>query len=265
MDYEFKTLKLLYDTPIKNTVTLIFSRPDALNALNAKMIEELNLVINDIEYNQEKIKAVIVTGEGKAFVAGADISEMVKLSPVEARNFLHNAQQVLNRLEALPIPVIAKINGYALGGGLEVALACDIRIASDNSVLGLPEVSLGIIPAAGGTQRLTRLIGVGRSKYLIMMAKKIDAKTAYDLGIVSEVVPLDKLDDTILKTLNELYNLAPIAVSGAKKAIEAALNENIRAGLEFELDRAVRCFQSQDLREGMTAFLEKRKANFKGV
>jgi enoyl-CoA hydratase len=145
-----------------------------------------------------------------------------------------------------------------------VALACDIRIASENAVVGLPEVSLGLIPAAGGTQRLTRLIGVGQAKYLIMTAKRLKAEDALNRGILSKVVPHDQLDNAILEILNELFNLGPVAIGAAKYSIQASLNENITAGLEIELDEAVKCFMTKDLREGMTAFLEKRKANFIG-
>lgn len=262
---DFETLELKFDTPMDNVVTLTFNRPNALNALNSQVFAEFNVAIDEMEKLKHSLRAIVLTGAGdKAFIAGADISEMVKLSPGEARNFLHSAQTVLNRLEDLPVPVIAAINGYAFGGGLEVALACDIRIASENAVLGLPEVSLGLIPAAGGTQRLTRLIGVGQSKYLIMTASRIKADEAYRLGIVSKVVPAEELENEIINTINGLMKLGPVAIGAAKTSIQASLNENLIGGLEIELAEAVKCFMTKDLREGMTAFLEKRKAEFTG-
>ncbi|MHA2169308.1 MAG: enoyl-CoA hydratase/isomerase family protein [Candidatus Kariarchaeaceae archaeon] len=262
---DFETLELNFNTPMDNVVTVVFNRPAALNALNSKVITELNTAIDEIEIQTHSLRAIVLTGAGdKAFIAGADISEMVRLSPGEARNFLHSAQSVLNRLEELPVPVIAAINGYAFGGGLEVALACDIRIASENAVVGLPEVSLGLIPAAGGTQRLTRLVGVGQAKYLIMTASRINADEAYRLGIVSKVVPPEELQNEVINTVTGLMKLGPVAIGAAKTSIQASLNENLIGGLEIELAEAVKCFMTKDLREGMTAFLEKRKAEFTG-
>lgn len=262
---DYQTLKLEFNNPREQVATLTFDRPDALNALNSQVTTDLKAAILELESKISEIRAVVVTGAGtKAFVAGADISEMVKLTPPEARSFLHELQQTFNKLEELPIPVIAKINGYALGGGLEVALACDIRIASENALIGLPEVSLGLIPAGGGTQRLTRLIGEGHSKYLIMTGARLNAQEAFRYGIVSKVVAQDKLDEEIEKLLIKVLGLAPVAIASAKIAIQASFSELLNSGLEIELDEAVRCFQTKDLREGMTAFLEKRKAEFTG-
>lgn len=261
---EFSTLTLTYDDPIEKVAKITFDRPKSLNALNSHVIRDLELAISELEINDRGIRALVVTGAGKAFVAGADISEMSNMTPPEARNFLYSAQQVLNRLEQLPFPVIAQINGYALGGGLEVALACDIRIASDQAVIGLPEVSLGIIPSAGGTQRLTRLVGPGVSKYLILTAKRLNAEEALNFNIINEVVAHEELFGHVIELLTNILNLAPIALASAKRSIEVADNEPLRSGLEIELNNAVECFQSEDLREGMKAFLEKRKAEFSG-
>ncbi|OLS16840.1 MAG: 3-hydroxypropionyl-coenzyme A dehydratase [Candidatus Heimdallarchaeota archaeon LC_2] len=262
---EYQTLRIEFNKPRQNVVTLTFDRPDALNALNSQVTEDLKLALSELADKKSEVRALIITGEGtKSFVAGADISEMVKLTPPEARNFLHELQQTLTKLEELSFPVIAKINGYALGGGLEVALACDIRIASDNALIGLPEVSLGLIPAGGGTQRLTRLIGEGHSKYLIMTGSRLNAEQALQYGIVSKVVPQEKLDEEVDNLLNKISNLAPIAIGSAKIAIQASFNETLNSGLEIELDEAVKCFQTKDLREGMNAFLEKRRAEFTG-
>ena len=264
MDFDYKTIKLLLNDPFDKVAKIVINRPDKLNALNSEVIKELDLAINEIEYRKNEIWAVLITGSGdRAFIAGADIAEMVKLSPPEARYFLYSAQHMLNRLENLSMPVIAAINGAALGGGFEVALACDIRIASDKALIGLPEVTLGIIPSAGGTQRLTRLIG-DNSKYIIMTGKNFSASEALSMGIINEVVPYEKFEESVVSLIKKIINLAPIALSAAKKSIRAALDENLRAGLELELDKAVECFQTNDLREGMTAFLEKRKAEFKG-
>ena len=265
MEFNYRTIKLLLNDPFEKVAKIVINRPEKFNALNSEVIKELDLAINEIEYRKKEIWAVIVTGAGeKAFVAGADIAEMVKMTPPEARYFLHSAQQTLNRLESLPMPVIAAINGFALGGGLETALACDIRIASDTSLLGLPEVTLGIIPAAGGTQRLTRLVGVGTSKYLILTGAKLSASRALSLGIINEVVPQDKFEAEVNRLVKTILKMGPVALSAAKKSIQTALDENLRAGLELELDKAVECFQTQDLREGMKAFLERREAEFKG-
>ncbi len=262
---DYQTLRLEFNKPREYVATLTFDRPDALNALNSKVTIDLKSALSELEGKKSEIRALVITGAGtKSFVAGADISEMVKLTPPEARSFLHELQQTLTKLEELAIPVIAKINGYALGGGLEVALACDIRIASENALIGLPEVSLGLIPAGGGTQRLTRLIGEGHSKYLIMTGSRLNAEEAMQYGILSKVVPQDQLDEEIDNLLNTVLKLAPVAIGSAKIAIQASFNELLNSGLEIELDEAVKCFQTKDLREGMNAFLEKRKAEFTG-
>lgn len=265
MGYDFQTLELKFNAPMDKVAIITFNRPKSLNALNSQVIREFGAAIAEVEKQKDDLRALIIEGAGdRAFVAGADISEMVKLSPPEARNFLYTIQQVLNQLEALPLPVIAAMNGYALGGGLEIALACDIRIATEKTIVGQPEVALGLIPAGGGTQRLTRLIGVGQSKYLIMTGKRISAEEAFNRGIISKVVPDDKLDDEVKNILNDIMKLGPIAIAGAKRSIQAAFNENFAAGLEIELDEAIKCFMSKDLREGMNAFLEKREPNFQG-
>ena len=211
------------------------------------------------------IRIMIITGAGnRAFVAGADISEMIKLSPLEAREFLTRGQRVLDRIEQAPYISIAKINGYALGGGMELALACDLRIASENAVVGLPEVGLGLIPSFGGTQRLTRVLGSGRSKYLILLGKRLSASEAMEVGVVHEVHPQEELDSAVSNVVETLQNMAPVALTAAKNAIYMATQTDMIAGLEIEANYASMCFSTEDLREGMNAFLEKRKAVFKG-
>ncbi len=243
---------------------LTINRGKALNAINSQVLNDLENAIAEIEEN-ESIRTVIITGSGdKSFVAGADISEMVKLSPIEARQFLSRGQRILDRIENLKAITIARINGYALGGGLELALACDIRIASENALLGLPEVGLGLIPSFGGTQRLTRVVGTGNAKYLILLGKRLPAQEALRYGIVNEVVPKEELDNVVGKIIETLSGMAPIALTAAKKAIYMASQTDMATGQELEVNYASMCFSTEDLREGMTAFLEKRKADFKG-
>lgn len=243
---------------------LTITREKALNAINSQVLTDLESAITQIE-NDDKIRTVIITGAGeKSFVAGADISEMVKLSPLEAREFLTRGQRLLDRIEQLKPITIARINGYALGGGLELALACDIRVASDNALVGLPEVSLGLIPSFGGTQRLTRVLGSGTAKYLILLGKRLDAETAFKLGIVNEVVPKEELDRSVDNIVKTLLKMAPIALTAAKNAIYMATQTDMISGQELEVNYAAMCFSTDDLREGMNAFLEKRKADFKG-
>ncbi len=245
--------------------SITINREKALNALNSDVLKELDQAIDIIEDRISDIRVLTIRGAGeKSFVAGADISEMVKLSPLEAREFLTYGQRVLDRIELLPIPVIAIVNGYALGGGLELALACDIRLATENAVLGLPEVSLGLIPSFGGTQRLTRAVGTSVAKSMILMGKKIDAKRAYELGLVDDVASFENLDEKLGKMIKTLKKMAPVALHAAKDAIYAASNTDIISGQELEVNYASMCFSTDDLREGMSAFLEKRKAEFTG-
>lgn len=260
----YKVINVEYDKPIEKAVTITINRPESLNALNTQVVRDLELAISDIEIRGKELRALVITGGGdRAFMAGADIAQMVNHSPAEARNFLFSANQVLNRIEALPIPVIAKINGHALGGGLELALACDIRIGVHGAYLGLPEVSLGLIPAAGGTQRLPRIVGQSVARYMILTGVRLTAEDARKYGILIKAVEKEKLDEETLNLLKMITNNGPLALRAAKKSIEYSLNEPLRAGLEVELNNAVECFQSEDLREGMKAFLEKRPANFK--
>lgn len=260
---KYETIKVHYDNPMEKAITIVFSREKQLNAMNSLMVKELSTLIDEIDSVKEKYRVLILTGGGaKSFVAGADISEMSNMSPNEAKLFLSSAQNALLKLEKLDLPVIAKINGFALGGGFELALACDIRIASQNALLGLPEVTLGIIPSAGGTQRLTKLVGESIAKYWILTAKRLKAKEAYDFGVVHEVCEPQDLDEYTNKLIEKIIGLAPIALVKAKKSIQSTFWENTIIGYEDELNNAVNCFESDDLREGMNAFLEKRRANF---
>ncbi|NIM95745.1 MAG: hypothetical protein GTO18_18750 [Anaerolineales bacterium] len=243
--------------------TITIFRPEAMNALNEKVLRELKDTLAQIN-DDLTIRAVILTGEGPAFIAGADIPTMLKATPEQAEEYTRFGQEVMNDIETLNKPVIAAINGYALGGGLEVALACDIRIASSEARMGFPEVGLGIFPGFGGTQRATRLIGKGYASELIFSGIHITADEAERIGLVNRVVLPQQLMAESRKLVERITKQGPLAVSGAKAAINQALHVSLEEGLEFELKGVLKTFQSEDQKEGMTAFLEKRKPEFKG-
>ncbi len=238
------------------------NRPQAMNALNMDVLSELYDAFNAIE-NDEAVRAVIVTGEGRAFVAGADIAQMNKLNALEGRQMMINGHQVMNKIEALSKPVIAAVNGFALGGGCELAMACDIRIASEKAKFGQPEVGLGIIPGFGGTQRLSRLVGRGMAKYLIFSAEIIGADEAYRIGLVEKLAAPEELMAEAEKLARTIMSKAPIAVSTAKSAINNGFDMDIKSASVFEIETFTAAFGSEDKTEGMTAFLEKRPAEFK--
>lgn len=237
------------------------NRPKSLNALSNEVLDELYAAFTAVN-NDPKVKAAILTGEGKAFVAGADISEMVNLTTLEGRAMMIKGQNVMNLIETIEKPVIGAINGFALGGGCELAMACDIRIASEAAKFGQPEVNLGIIPGFGGTQRLPRLVGKGMGKYLIMTAEMIDAQEAYRIGLVEKVVPAEELMGTAEKVAKTIMSKAPIAISAAKLAINNGISLDVKTGVAYEGEALVGPFSSEDRKEGMGAFLEKRPAKF---
>jgi enoyl-CoA hydratase len=241
---------------------LRFNRPNALNALNNIVFLELNSLLDEIE--KEVIpKVVILTGAGeKAFVAGTDIVEMENLSSFEARAFATVARTAIDKVANLNRPVIAAINGFALGGGCELAMACDIRIASEKAKLGQPEINLGIIPGSGGTQRLARLVGPSIAKRLIFTGEIIDAQTALSLGLVDRVVPHDQLMDEVKKIAFTIASKSKIALALSKSAINRGLEMDLQTALNYEIECFAQCFASEDQKEGMRAFLEKRKAKF---
>lgn len=243
---------------------LTISRPKALNALNTETVTELNDCVGKIEQDPE-VKVVIITGEGsKSFVAGADIVEMSTKNAVEGRFFGKIAQDTFTRIENLPQPVIAAVNGYALGGGCELACACDIRYASENAKFGQPEVGLGITPGFGGTQRLPRVVGRGYGKELIYTANIIDAAEAHRIGLVNKVVPQAELHDAVLKLAKTIAKKAPVAVQLAKAAINRGINCDVITGVAYEAEVFGLCFATADQKEGMGAFVEKRKPTFTG-
>lgn len=243
---------------------IAINRPKELNALNLATMLELDDTIRSLEVNQ-RVGAVIITGGGeKAFVAGADIGEMADFESMKAREWARLGQKVFSRIERFPHPVIAAINGFALGGGCELAMACDIRIASDKAKFGQPEVSLGIIPGFAGTQRLTRLVGKGQAKMLIFSGEVIDAIEALRIGLVDSVVPSENLLDAAKILAKKFLDKAPLAVSQAKLAINTGIEMDLESGCVFEAEAFSTCFSTVDQKEGMHAFLENRKAYFKG-
>lgn len=240
------------------------NRPKYLNAINSMVLKELGLAFKEFSESKE-IKAVIITGSGeKAFVAGADIAEMKDMTSDEAQKFALLGNQTFNLIENLSKPVLAAINGYALGGGNELALAADIRLAADNARFGQPEVGLGIIPGFGGTQRLAKIIGVGKAKELLLTGEIIDAEEATRIGLVNKVVPLDKLMDEARKLARKISSNAPLALKYCKEAVNFGLGESIDKGLAFESNSFALCFSTEDQKSGMEAFLTKKKAEFKG-
>jgi enoyl-CoA hydratase len=243
---------------------LTVSRPKQLNALNSQTLREMEVALHSLAQNAQ-IRALIVTGAGdKAFVAGADISEMVNLTPQQAGALSGLGHRVVHLMESLSFPTIAAVNGYAFGGGCELALCCDLIYASQNAKFGLPEVGLGVIPGFGGTQRLTRLVGRVRAKELIFTGEPIDAAKAQEIGLVLEVIPSDRLMDHCKDIAAKVGSKAPLAVSQAKRVIEDGSDQHLRGGNELERHAFAILFSSDDQTEGMRAFLEKRKPVFKG-
>ena len=232
-----------------------------MNALNSDTLTELNECFDAVSQRKD-IKVLILTGAGqKAFVAGADISEMVNATPAEGRQMGILAKQTFLKLETMPQVTIAAVNGYALGGGCEISMACDIRIASDNARFGQPETGLGILPGFGGTQRLARLIGKGRAKELIFTCDQIDAQEAYRIGLANKVVPQNELIDTCKKMAAKIISKGSYAIALAKEAINTGIDTDLSSGLTLEADLFGLSFSTHDKQEGMTAFLEKRKAH----
>ena len=241
---------------------ITINRPSKLNALNVSTIQELRNAFESLDQNQE-VRAIIITGEGeKAFVAGADISEFANFSIEEGAQLAAQGQELLfDFVENLKTPTIAAINGFALGGGLELAMSCHFRIASDNAKMGLPEVSLGVIPGYGGTQRLPQLIGKGRAMEMIMTAGMITAEDAFRAGLVNHVVPQSELLDFTKGIATRIIRNSPYAIGRAIKAVNANFKEGVN-GYETEIRNFGKCFATEDFKEGTTAFLEKRKAEF---
>ena len=241
-----------------NYAVITISREKALNALNSQVLEELDATLDAV--NLDEVRCLILTGAGqKSFVAGADIGEMSTLTKAEGEAFGKKGNDVFRKLETFPIPVIAAVNGFALGGGCEISMSCDIRICSDNAVFGQPEVGLGITPGFGGTQRLARLVGPGMAKQMIYTARSIKADEAYRIGLVNAVYPQEELMAAAEKMAAGIAKNAPIAVRNCKKAINEGLDADMDEAIVIEEKLFGDCFESYDQKEGMAAFLEKRK------
>lgn len=247
---------------VNNHVAILtLNRPEVLNALNRTMVDEIDAAADLIARDRD-IRVVVLTGAGKHFAAGADINDMAQMVPEEARAFAFSS--TFNKVENLPQPVIAAVQGYALGAGFEMALAADIRLAGSSARFGLPEINLGIMPGAGGTQRLPRLIGSAQAKELIFLGHNIDATTALELGLVNRVVADEELLGEAVKMALKMAAKPPVAVTMAKRTVNTGLNMDVKSGIEFEAVAWSDLFATEDQKEGMKAFLEKRKPEFKG-
>ena len=243
--------------------TLTVNRPKALNSLNAETLSDISAALDEIIKDAD-IKAVIVTGAGKAFVAGADIAQMRDFSPQEGREFGQLGHAVFRKIELMSQPVIAAVNGFALGGGCELAMACDIRLAGENAKFGQPEVTLGITAGFGGTQRLPRIVGSGMASELLFTGGIIDAQEAYRIGLVNHVYPAETLMEEANKLAGKILACAPVAVELSKSAVQRGLNLDLDSGQAYEANVFGLTFSTEDQKEGMTAFLEKRKPAYKG-
>lgn len=256
--------KTLLTSIEKNILVITINRPDKMNAINKDVMQELGEAIAELQTNPE-IKSAIITGSGaKAFVAGADISQFIGLSVEEGMQVAQKGHDIFNSIERSTKPVIAAVNGFALGGGCELAMACHFRVASENARFGQPEVNLGLIPGYGGTQRLVQLIGKGRALEALMTGNMIDANTALQYGLVNHVVPSEELIPKAISILELINSKAPLAIAKCIETANAVYDENLD-GFKLEVEAFGECFGTEDMKEGATAFLEKRKPSFKGI
>lgn len=251
-------------TSTDGITTLIFNRPKALNALNTCLLEELDHALGSIK-KDEAIRVLILTGAGeKSFIAGADITEIATLTPLAAKKFAQFGQDIISKLQGLAIPVIAAVNGYALGGGCEMALACDFIYASEKALFGLPEITLGVIPGFGGTQRLPRLIGTSRAKEMLFTGKHLTATEAKDIGLVNKIFAPEELQAAVNEVAKLIATKGKASLCAAKQTVNQGLNADLATGLSIERDAFALCLANPDAKEGTSAFLEKRKPVFKG-
>lgn len=257
---ELKTLLYEKDAGI-GIVTL--NRPKALNALNDELIRELSIVMDAIRMDDE-VQAVIITGGERAFAAGGDIAFMANADSLQAEEFVEAIRVAFDKIDHLDKPVIAAISGLALGGGSELALTCDVRIAAEGAAIGQPEINLGIIPGAGGTQRLTRIVGPGWAKYLVMTGLSIDTDTALKIGLITAVVPKEQLMDEAKKIARIMAAKSPLAMKAAKRCFNVGMNIDLPSALTYEIKTWASLFSTEDQKEGMKAFLEKRRPVYKG-
>jgi enoyl-CoA hydratase/3-hydroxyacyl-CoA dehydrogenase len=257
----YETVKLERD---QSTLWIILNRAHRLNAFNEVLIEELSDALDTAE-KDPSVKCVVITGEGdRAFSAGADVTMFSKATPVKAEEFSRAGQKAFGKIEEMSKPVIAAINGYALGGGLELAMACDFRVAAEHAELGNPEITLGLIPGWGGTQRLVRLIGLPRAKEIIMLGTRLKAEEALKIGLVNKIVHYEKLKDEVREMANKLAEGPPVAMKYAKHALNFGTQVPLEAGLRLEASLMALSFSTEDLKEGVEAMMAKRKAEFKG-
>jgi len=248
-------------TKSDGVASLTFNRPDKLNALNREMAGELRQALEEVAQDPS-VRVLVLSGQGRSFMAGADITNFVGMDPLAARGFAQRAHALLSRLGSLEIPVIAAVHGYALGGGLEIALACDFIYATAGTKFGLPEISLGFIPGVGGTQRLARLAGRSITKEMIMTGRFLDAEQALTLGLVAQVFPEETLMEETEKIAQALAKKGRLALRSAKQAIDRGADVDLRSGCGLEMDLFALCFASPDVQEGVKAFLEKRQPKF---
>ncbi len=261
MTYQFKNL--ICDLQ-NNVMLVIINRPEVLNALNSLVFSELHHLFEKIKEDSH-VKTVVLTGSGdKSFVAGSDVSEMSQYSLLQAREFALRVHQAQQTIAGSPKPTIAAINGFAFGGGLEVAMCCDIRIASQNAKFGQPEINLGIIPGGGGTQRLSRLIGPGRAKQMVFSGLPIDAQKAYEIGLVNQVVSPEQLLAEAMRLAEVIATKSAVILAFAKQALNTGHDLDLENALKVEIELFAECFGTEDAKEGLGAFVDKRKPNFTG-
>ncbi|QSO47622.1 enoyl-CoA hydratase/isomerase family protein [Alicyclobacillus mengziensis] len=245
--------------------TLTLKREKQLNALSQELLTDLDAAIGEVSWrirNDGDVRVLLLQGAGRAFAAGADIAQMKDLSAPLAESFSQLGQRVFTSLERLPIPTIALVHGYALGGGMELAMACDMRIAAEGTKFGQPEVTLGVVPGFGGSQRLPKIVGQGNALHLLLTGDSIDANEAHRIGLVTQVVPAQELSAAGLQVANRLLQLGPQALAGVKRAVYEGAELTLDAGLAFEAARFGMCFATEEQQEGMAAFVERRKPSF---
>ncbi len=257
----YQTLKVEKQNGV---ATIKINRPEALNSLNLQVLQDLSKAVDSVESDPE-VQVVVITGEGRAFVAGADIEQMSTKTPLEANEFSSFGAMVMRKIERMDKPSIAAVNGFALGGGCELAMACDMRIASDKAKFGQPEVGLGITPGFSGTQRLPRLVGKAKAIELILTADIINAETALGLGLVNKVTAPEELMTEVMALAAKIMKNAPLAVRYSNLAIKRGLDTDLESAITIETEFFGMCFATRDQKEGMSAFLEKRKPDYKGV
>jgi enoyl-CoA hydratase len=263
IDESFECIRVDVDEPVEGAVTIVFDRPEARNAMNEPLREETAEALEVIE--DSEVRAIVLTGSSEAatFVAGADVEDLRERSPLEQRE-AGRLPRIYERVENHPLPTVARVNGHALGGGCELALACDIRVAESSALFGFPEVTLGLIPGGGGTQRLPRVVGHGKAMQLILTGEMIDATEAEDIGLVEEVADSEEFDETVADLVGSIAANSPVALEHAKRAVQASREMGLSAGLEHEYELFLGAFASEDASEGIAAFLEDRDPEWEG-